>query len=66
MMGERHWIRGTLDLSVQAYGTGHPGVMYSCLDEGELGRKQLMVPYLHLDEGDPSRNHPVVPHLHLD
>jgi hypothetical protein len=49
MMGGRHPGDLHVDLSVEVNSTGHPGVLYSHLYEGEPGRKHPVVPHSHLD-----------------
>jgi hypothetical protein len=48
-LDKRHTGDLHVDLSVEAYSTGHPRVLYSCLDKVEPGRKHLVVLHLHLD-----------------
>jgi hypothetical protein len=65
-----HDVRDTLDkrhsgnlhvnLSVEAYSTGHPGVLYSCLDEEAPDRRGPSLEELHLMLEGPGKRLPVV------
>ena len=63
-----HDVRDTLDkrhpgnlhvnLSVEAYSTGHPGVLYSCLDDWVSDILHFVVLHLHLGGEAPDRRGP--------